>query len=165
MRTRNKAYIVAGPLILLLASLGVMTYARLYINLTASLPRGVYRLYPQKQILRGDVVLVIDLDDIGINRSLCPQRGMLKIAAALSGDVIGSDGRSIFINGGRLDYSDIFKLDKYGKALPHQTYPYAVPSGCVYLASTHLHGYDSRYFGPVSLSHVAGVAEMVLSFE
>lgn len=165
MRRRTKAFLLLVPFALLLTAVVTCNYCRLYFNVTPSLPRGIYRLLPERQIARGDVVLVVDLDEIGIDRALCPYKGLLKLAAAFGGDTIDSDGKHIFVNGRMLPNSDLFTHDKFGKNLPQQDYPYIVPDGSVYLTSQHKYGYDSRYFGPISLSHVVGAAKMVFCFD
>lgn len=164
MRRRSKACLLLIPLVLMLAGTAACRHYKLYINSTSSLPRGVYQLLPEEKITRGDVVLVVDLDEIGVDRALCPYRGLLKQAAAFGGDAIDSDGKYILVNGRRLPYSDLFTCDKYGKDLPQQKYPYIVPDGSVYLTSQHKYGYDSRYYGPISIEHIAGKARLIFSF-
>lgn len=164
MRRRSKVCLLLIPLVLMLAGAAACQHYNLYINLTSSLPRGVYQLLPGEKITRGDVVLVVDLDEIGLDRTLCPYRGLLKQAAAFGGDTIDSDGKYILVNGRRLPYSDLFIRDKYGKDLPQQKYPYIIPDGSVYLTSQHKYGYDSRYYGPISIEHIAGKARLLFSF-
>ena len=164
MRRRSKACLLFIPLVLMLAGAVACRHYNLYVNLTSSLPRGVYQLFPGGKIARGDVVLVVELDEIGVDRALCPYRGLLKQAAAFGGDTIDSDGKYILVNGRRLPYSDLFTRDKYGKDLPQQKYPYIVPNGAVYLTSQHKYGYDSRYYGPISIEHIAGKARLLFSF-
>ena len=122
MRRRSKACLLLIPLVLMLAGTAACRHYKLYINSTSSLPRGVYQLLPKEKIARGDVVLVVDLDEIGVDRALCPYRGLLKQAAAFGGDAIDSDGKHIFVNGRKLSYSDLFTRDKYGKDLPQSLY-------------------------------------------
>lgn len=148
----------------MLASAVACRHYNLYVNLTSSLPRGVYQLFPEEKITRGDVVLVVDLDEIGVDRALCPYRGLLKQAAAFGGDTIDSDGKYILVNGRQLPDSNLFIHDKYGKELPQQKYPYVVPQGSVYLTSMHMYGYDSRYYGPIAIEHIAGKARLLFSF-
>ena len=164
MRRRSKACLLLIPLVLMLASAVACRHYNLYVNLTSSLPRGVYQLFPEEKITRGDVVLVVDLDEIGVDRALCPYRGLLKQAAAFGGDTIDSDGKYILVNGRRLPYSNLFTRDKYGKDLLQQKYPYIVPDGSVYLTSQHKYGYDSRYYGPISLERIASKARLLFSF-
>lgn len=164
MRRRSKACLLLIPLALMLASAVACRHYNLYVNLTSSLPRGVYQLFPEEKITRGDVVLVVDLDEIGVDRALCPYRGLLKQAAAFGGDTIDSDGKYILVNGRQLPDSNLFIHDKYGKELPQQKYPYVVPQGSVYLTSMHMYGYDSRYYGPIAIEHIAGKARLLFSF-
>lgn len=164
MRIRTKACLLIIPLALMIASIAACKHYQIYINVTQSLPRGIYQLRPDEVIARGDAVLVVDLDEIGIDRALCPYKGLLKQVAAFGGDTIDSDGRHIFVNGDPLPDSDIFTRDKFGKGLPQREYPYIIPDGSVYLTSQHKYGYDSRYYGPVNIKHIAGKALLLFSF-
>lgn len=164
MRRRTKAGLLFIPLALMLTAVAVCRYCDIYINVTPSLPPGIYQLMPEGQITRGDVVLIVDLNAIGVDRSLCPYKGLLKQAAAFGGDTIDSDGKYILVNGRQLPDSNLFIHDKYGKELPQQKYPYVVPQGSVYLTSMHMYGYDSRYYGPISIEHIAGKARLLFSF-
>lgn len=148
----------------MLAAAATCRHCKIYINVTPSLPRGIYQLLPEGQITRGDVVLVVELDEIGVDRALCPYKALLKQAAAFGGDTIDSDGKHIFVNGRMLPNSDLFTHDKFGKNLPQQDYPYIVPDGSVYLTSQHKYGYDSRYYGPIAIEHIAGKARLVYKF-
>ena len=148
----------------MLASAVACRHYNLYVNLTSSLPRGVYQLFPEEKITRGDVVLVVDLEEIGIDRALCPYNVLLKQIAAFEGDMIDSNGKQIFINGRILPHSEIFTKDKYGKNLPQQQYPYTIPNGAAYLTSQNKYGYDSRYYGPVDKRRIAGKARLLLKF-
>lgn len=164
MRRRTKAFLLFIPLAIVLAVAAACQYNNIYINMTPSLPRGVYRFLPGDRVQHGDVVLVVDLDEIGVDRALCPYNALLKQAAAFGGDTIDSDGKHIFVNGRKLPNSDIFIKDKYGKDLPQQKYPYIVPDGSVYLTSHHKYGYDSRYYGPIAIAHIAGKAHLIYKF-
>lgn len=129
---------------------------------------GIYKFTPIEAAKDGvkadDLVMITDLDAIGVNRSLCPEEAMMKRVAACAGDRIDSDGKSVSVNGKRLRYSQIYKKDKFGNALPTQQYPYTVPQNSVYLTSEHPYGYDSRYLGPIDIKHIKGTARMVLKF-
>lgn len=164
MRRKTKVILLLTPFVLLLASIAACKHYQIYINLTQSLPRGVYRLMPEEGIMCGDIVLVVGLEEIGIDRALCPYNGLLKQIAAFEGDMIDSDGRQIFINGRTLPYSEIFTKDKFGKNLPRQQYPYIIPNGAAYLTSQNKYGYDSRYYGPVDKRRIAGKARLLLKF-
>lgn len=165
MNRKTKALTLALPFIALLAAVTAFRHFNLYINMTESLPLGIYTLKTSEKILRGDVVLVVDLDEIGVDRKLCRQSRMLKEAAGLQGDMVSSDGESIFINGRQLPDSDIFEFDKLGRKLPHPKYPYTIQADEIYVTSQHKYGYDSRYYGPVPRTHVIGVAVPIFLFK
>lgn len=167
MRRRTKALLLITPLILLFPALALARNAGFRLNMTASLPMGIYKVTPIDKtsvIKADDLVVITDLDAIGVDRALCTYDAMLKKVAALEGDRIEYDGKSVYINGRRLPLSQIFEKDKFDKALPTQQYPYTVPENCVYLTSEHPYGYDSRYYGAVETKYIAGTARMVLRF-
>ena len=170
MRRRTKALLLSIPFILLFSLLGLARHAGLYINMTASLPMGIYKVTlidaQNAEIKVNDLVMIppSEYEETGIDSALNENRAMIKKAAALAGDVIDSDGQSIYINGSRLEYSNIYEKDKFNQTLPAQQYPYRVPQNSVYITSEHPYGYDSRYFGPIDLKHIKGRARIVFRF-
>ena len=127
-----------------------MRFAGLYVNLTGSMARGIWKAY-EKQ------------GDLPLDGRLVKCEYLLKRVAAVEGDIVDYNAANerVCINGTSLPNSKIFLSGRNGITLPHPEYPYAVPKDCVYLSSEHIYGYDSRYFGPAPLCSVIAVARPV----
>ena len=124
-----------------------MRFAGLYINLTGSMTRGIWKAYeiPIGTPLKGEAVIV-KLGGLPSDERLVKCRYLFK---------------RVCINGTPLPNSNIFPRGRNEITLPHPEYPYAVPNDCVYLSSEHIYGYDSRYFGPAPLCSVIAMARPV----
>lgn len=141
-----------------------MRFAGLYINLTGSMTRGIWKAYeiPIGTPLKGEAVIV-KRGGLPSDGRLVKCRYLLKRVAAIEGDIVDYNAANerVCINGTPLPNSKIFPSGKNGLTLPHPEYPYAVPKDCVYLSSEHIYGYDSRYFGPAPLCSVIATARPV----
>lgn len=141
-----------------------MRFAGLYINLTGSMTRGIWKAYeiPIGTPLKGEAVIV-KRGGLPSDRRLVKCRYLLKRVAAIEGDIVdyNAANKRVCINGTPLPNSNIFPRGRNEITLPHPEYPYAVPKDCVYLNSEHIYGYDSRYFGPAPLCSVIAMARPV----
>ena len=141
-----------------------MRFAGLYINLTGSMARGIWKAYeiPFGTPLKGEAVIV-KRGGLPLDGRLVKSEYLLKRVAAVEGDIVDYNAANerVCINGTPLPNSKIFPSGKNGLTLPHPEYPYAVPNDCVYLSSEHIYGYDSRYFGPAPLCSVIAMARPV----
>lgn len=133
-------------------------------NATESVPVGLYRIEagpPSK----GDVIAIAPegvmrdvIDDLHILRS---GKLLLKTLAAASGDVVCRTGPNLSINGHTAAVARATTSD--GRRLP-------VWEGCRVLAQNqilalapHTRSLDSRYFGPIDVTHILGVARPVIT--
>ncbi|MDD2464481.1 MAG: conjugative transfer signal peptidase TraF [Desulfobulbus sp.] len=147
----------------------------LRVNLTSSLPVGLYRL-ASEPLHRGQIVAFC-LDDpkfIQLARERgylapgsCPSglRPLLKVINGLPGDKICSfDGR-IMVNNRVLEHTKILGRDNQGRAMPPSHLSSGViPAGKALLLSQHHDGsFDSRYFGLVPIVSLRPV-EPVITF-
>ena len=141
-----------------------MRFAGLYINLTGSMTRGIWKAYeiPFGAPLKGEAVIV-KRGDLHLDGRLVKCKYLLKRVAAVEGDIVdyNATNERVCINGTLLPHSKIFSSGRNDITLPHPKYPYTVPKDCVYLSSEHIYGYDSRYFGPAPLCSVIAVARTV----
>lgn len=136
---------------------------RLTINTTTSLPRGLYRLRPERQAVRGDVV------DFAVPASVVAsipgsarflsRFHLLKRLVAAPGDDVCLDGETVVVDG-RL-VARLAKVDSLGRALPRAfVFCGAVPDGFGVVATPGSTSLDSRFFGPISLAGLT-VAEPI----
>ena len=158
-------FFVIFPLTVIAAMLSVAVLGY-RLNMTASLPLGVYR---QVGVIRRGSFALFCLDDEAFIR-LAKERGYLgegrcpggvkqlgKKIFALTGDEIsfsGGPGGQIAVNGQFIPASLAKKQDSHGRAmLATRLAAGRIPPGLALMLSPHhAGGFDSRYFGLVKLS-------------
>lgn len=144
------------------------TKGRVFINITESVPPGVY--------WRGDGVF-----DVGDLVMACPPKNpvsvvalernyilsgsvcgdyspLLKFVVARHKDVIDVRERSLRINGSKIAEAILLEADSLGRPLPRPQYPITLAAGQVWLYSSDPQSFDSRYFGPVAKEDILGSA-------
>lgn len=141
------------------------------INLTTSMPRGIYLLSSSHTLHAGDLVMVC------LNHSLSQfalQRGylkagyckngtqpLLKEVVALAGDTVRFFGTSTQINNQYLSHSTRLCIDRNARNLS------VIPSGIYMLSANQLwlygtgsiYSWDSRYFGLIDSSAVISIVK------
>jgi len=149
-------------------------WAGLRLNLTPSHPLGLWRIVPLGRAAAvGALVFVCPPRNAVfeqaaargyLRRGLCPGwvGPLIKIVAAREGQHV-EVGRSVSIDGQPLEHSDVRSIDGEGRALVLWSGG-VVPLGHLYLHSSFVGSYDSRYFGPVPAEGVLGRAVPVLTF-
>jgi type IV secretory pathway protease TraF len=139
---------VITPLSLLAVSLA---YVRL--NISHSLPLGLYRLHPLARPLTPGTLVVVDVP--GWSARTVP---FLKPVAAVAGEWVCRVGPALVIHGE--DYGPVYDAWR-GEPLPSPVAPdrcARVPPGHVFLASSAPYSLDSRYYGPIAMEQIAATA-------
>jgi len=140
---RNSASALCGLGLFLL----LLWCAGLRVNLTPSLPKGIYALRPGTPG-KGDLVsfcLEGEFADLARERGYlqagsCPSglRPLLKMVTGLPGDVIPND-------------LHLWSADSLGRALPSALPEGIIPPGMALVLAKHPGSFDGRYFGLVPL--------------
>lgn len=144
------------------------------INVTPSLPKGIYKLKEEAPAV-GDVVSIC-LE--GEAAELARERGylrhgscksglrpLLKYLAALPGDAVEQSMESILC--GRSDSLmcrwpvSVKPKDRQGREMRQATLPQTVPDGMALILTPHEGSFDSRYFGLVPLASLQKVEEVL----
>ena len=140
--------------------------ARLTLNVTTSMPRGLYWLVPSQPIQRGSVVYLPvppPVRALVADRQYLPANfGLLKRVVALGGDHVCTEGHR-YVVGDRL-ISPIADRDHLGRPLAPYAFCSTVPPGAAFLAAAGDSSLDSRYFGPVSLHDLASAVPLWTSY-
>ena len=166
--------ICAISLIVLLA-LGMSWAAGYRLNVTRSLPVGLYRM-TGGPVQRGELAAFCleDAESISLAQERgylaagsCPSglRPLLKVVFGLAGDVVGIEKGLIAVNGHSLAGTAVVSRDSKGRPAPSsRLVPGVIAPGKVLVLSPHHSGsFDSRYFGLVPLAALRPV-EPVLTF-
>lgn len=170
MRARQGVAVPAVVAGVILAVLAASAAAGVRVNLTPSMPRGLWWVV-DAPISRGTVVVACLPDQAGTREAArrgylragsCPggTEPLVKPLAAIAGDVVTVTKRGLAVNSVPLPGTAPLAEDETGRAL--QAVPagsYRVAAGEVWLLSGHdPRSYDSRYFGAVPAANVQGVA-------
>ena len=127
-------------------------------NYSGSVPLGLWRLEDRKIIRRGDYVQVAPNSSawyrLGVEREYYRDGAyLLKQVVALEGDIVSNDvpEKSVTVGSALIPINEIRSRDVVGRAMPSPQFPVRLKHGEAWLASDNERGYDSRYFGPVSV--------------
>jgi conjugative transfer signal peptidase TraF len=160
----NKIITILCTLIGVAAALAPAAYrpnVRVVYNASSSAPLGWYRIQSVTTPKVGDYVLTT-LPTAAA--ALAAQRGylpagvpILKRVSAVAGQRVCARGDALMIDGAPFGRS--LRSDRQGRALPAWQQCRSLVSGEIFLLSTtNPASFDSRYFGPVSVSEVRGQA-------
>jgi conjugative transfer signal peptidase TraF len=152
------------------------TQTGIRINVTGSMPRGIYHLHASLQpARRGDTVAIcppLRVASLGqkhgyIGPGSCPEsvEPLLKIIVATKGDIVVKSPLGISVNGRLLLESKPLQVDAVGRFLVSwSTEIYRMPSGRIWLYAPSERSWDSRYWGPVPTGNVLGIADPLITF-
>jgi conjugative transfer signal peptidase TraF len=144
------------------------------INLTPSEPLGLWQIVkPDHPILVSDLVFICPPDTAAMREArvrgylrfgLCAGRvaPLIKTVVAVSGQVIEIRDE-VRIDGRPLPHSRVSRMDGQGREMT----PYdggVVPPGTVFLHSEFPGSFDSRYFGPLPMHGILGLAHEVWTY-
>jgi conjugative transfer signal peptidase TraF len=135
------------------------------VNVSSSLPRGLYCRLPRHEITPGSLVsLCLPVPAATLYRAhahpptgSCADRlpPFLKAVAAQGGDLVTFGPEGLRAAGRLLPASAPRLEDAAGQPLPHAPFgTYRLPPGSVWLYAPQALSFDSRYFGPQPASAV-----------
>lgn len=144
------------------------------VNLTPSEPLGIWRIVePERPILVGDLVFICPPVTDAMREARA--RGYLRFGlckgwvAPLIKTVVATSGQTIEISsnvrvdGRPLPHSRVAPVDGKGREMVHSDGG-VVPPGMVFLHSEFPGSFDSRYFGPLPMDGVLGLAQEVRTY-
>lgn len=153
-------------------------FAEFELVYTPSVPRGIYRMHDvhSRSLRTGDYVCLEGwraeapeairqaARDGVVPRSWVEGERLTKRVAAVAGDRIDyvrdDLGGHIKVNGVPLPMSTALEHDSAGARLPRPSLPRLLRKGEVWLTSEHERGFDSRYFGAVSVAALSCRGEL-----
>ena len=144
------------------------------INLTPSEPLGLWRIIPLHRPAAVDDLLFICAPETAAMRAArargylrsgsCPGgvAPLIKTVIAVAGQHV-EIGVSVSVDGREVSSSSLSLRDGKGRSLT--PFPSGiVPPGYVFLHSSFPGSYDSRYFGPLPISGILGLAQEVFTY-
>lgn len=164
---RARKLLPLGAVIAAFAALKVALTGHLLINVTPSIPRGVYWISPGEVPTRGQLVALpipSRVRDLIYERQYLPRSIELlaKPVAAVGGDHVCIRERRLFINGS--DVAAVLGSDRQGRIIPVAPICGALPASHVFVATEHENSFDSRNFGPVGVACLRGTLTPLLTF-
>jgi conjugative transfer signal peptidase TraF len=164
-RWRRLVPLVGGIAVLVAGKLALSGH--LLLNVTPSIPLGVYWISPGVQPRRGDLVtfpIPASVRDLVYEREYAPRtiRLFAKPVVAIAGDHVCVSNHVLVVNGHVI--SNILDVDREGNPMPRYLGCGVLREGEIFLATQHDHSFDSRYFGPVESSVVRGTLSALLTF-
>ena len=145
---------VAATAVLSLA--GAVLATRLTVNVTTSMPRGLYWLDPGRPIERGTVVRLpvpANIRPLVEARRYLPLNfRLLKRVVALPGDSVCLDDHRYVVDGALR--SVVADHDLLGRQLTPYPFCSTIPPRTVFLIAHGDSSLDSRYFGPVPFNEL-----------
>ena len=163
IKTTAPLYIAAASILILvtLRILAGLYLPRLVINLSASMPRGVYRIVPFTTPERGMLIAFnvpeATLHELGQRTWLKKDAPLIKPIAGLPGDSVCISDTDVQINGKAV--GPVFAADFQGRPLPRLRGCFTVQVGYVFPLSTYAErSFDGRYLGPTLLNLTTGQA-------
>lgn len=142
---------------------------------TPSVPPGIWQVTGLKGALRRGQFVWVCPPDTGVFKlarerkyipgGLCPGSYMplIKPIVAISGDIVALSKTGVGVNNRLIINSAPLLKDDQGAPMPvYQAGTYKVAPGFIWLVS-HYHpkSFDSRYFGPVRMSQIQGIARPI----
>ena len=170
----------AACAVVALPAVGVLLAALLafglHVNLSASAPRGLYRMVAGLPTRGAWVVACVRLPSaalahargyLGAGPCAGGVQPVLKRVVAVADDVVEIGPEAVTVNGQRLPDSSTAASDSLGRDLQHVAWGrHVVGLDELWLVSTRVpNSWDSRYLGPISTSQVWSVARPVWTID
>jgi conjugative transfer signal peptidase TraF len=175
MTRRQVIFSLAGANLVIFGLAAMAQIGGYRLNLTPSEPLGLWRIEPlHRPVETGDLVFVCppmtatfkEAGERGyLRRGLCASgfAPLIKTVVALGGQHVEIINH-VIIDGRALPASTLRQRDGNGRKLTFDPGG-VVPPGHLFLHSSFESSYDSRYFGPIHVGGVLGLARPILTVD
>ncbi len=144
---------------------------RYVLNLTPSIPTGIYKLDPDS---KGQSFAVGDIVYFPVPKAhqsilygrqyLALNAHLIKPVAAIERDHVCRDEGLVTVN--HLAPAPVFRFDQFERPLPQITLCRALTENELFILSSYSdQSYDSRYFGPIDARDVIAKARLIVTFK
>lgn len=145
----------------------MLPYKKFVWNATPSMPKGLYYLSYSNTIKPGDIVYFPIPDRV--KKLVVDERKWLKANCSLMKPVVAVEGDFVCVNGTSLQVRGIIgpvsSVDSLGRPLPAISWCGPLQKGQLFVGDiSNPHSFDSRYFGPIEIQDIKGVATPVWTF-
>lgn len=129
-----------------------------YLNVTSSLPQGLYMKIPSKEFSRGDYIIYEPTEEV---KAIIVRNGwgngkhdFLKKVGAVSGDKFSINADTLIFEIEGKYIGKVFEKDNVGHELPKLRGEFEVPQNCVLPIATSERSFDGRYSGAISKKQI-----------
>lgn len=150
-----KKYIILSIFLLVLNTLGIYTRKCFVLNISSSIPIGIYKVDKSIDFKKGDIITFStkNYSDILNYSGSIKNVTFSKYVVGISGDYIRIENNKIYINNKKK--GNIFKVDGLNNKLPQlKEKKYIVKVDEVFVLGTNDKSFDSRYYGCIKKSDV-----------
>ena len=155
MKEYRKKYRILLIFLITLNILGIYIRKYFVLNISSSIPIGIYKMDKNIDFKRGDIVTFStkNYSDILNYSGSIKNITFSKYIAGISGDYIRIENNKIYIN--NKEKGNIFKVDGLNNKLPQlKEKKYIVKVDEVFVLGTNDKSFDSRYYGCIKKSDV-----------
>lgn len=148
-------------------------YFSLYLNVSDSIPKGLYVL--EKRLPKKNDYALFCLNDEftfiakqrkymsnGICKGLAP---VGKRAVATSGDLVKINYFGTYVQNVRLKSSSPLKFDPNGNLMPQRFFERILEDGEYLFIANKVYSFDSRYYGIVTKENILGTIKPLITYE
>lgn len=167
LRRFGKICLIAAGVCTMATLVAIRIEYHFTVNVTASMPIGLYRFVRTEINVKDDVLLCPPekAGSFAVSRKYllkgsCPGGSvpLLKQVAAIPGDVVEVDEEGIYVNGILLPKTKPLKTDSFGREMPKLDLKKKLQKNeCLVVSHNDEKGYDSRYFGIVDFQRLKKV--------
>lgn len=174
-RLKKVAILSMTVFLFVLAAGTVFYYSGFRINLTPSLPVGIWKINKQfGEIKKGDIIWFVPTKEVarfGMQRNYLVEKPgavnncipLLKKVYGLPGDTYSFYEDFIRINNVPVENTKRRKADSKGRPMP-KIENGIVHEGHLFVLTLNYHSFDSRYYGPIPIENVEGIATPILTW-
>lgn len=139
-----------------------------YLNVTSSLPRGLYMKISCQEISRGDYIIYEPTEEV---KAIIIRNGwgngkhdFLKKVGAVAGDKFSIDADTLIFDIEGKYIGKVFEKDNVGNELPKLRGKFEVPQDCVLPIATSERSFDGRYSGVIEEKQIKAKVLPIITF-
>ena len=129
-----------------------------YVNVTSSLPQGLYVRVPRREITKGDYIVyepTAEVKEIIIKNGWGEgKHDFLKTVGAVSGEKYSIDSQTLAFEINGKYVGQVYEKDNAGNELPKLRGKFEVPQGYILPVATSARSFDGRYSGVIPKSRI-----------
>ena len=129
-----------------------------YVNVTSSLPQGLYVRVPRTEITKGDYIVYEPSEEV---KKIIVKNGwgegkhdFLKTVGAVSGEKYSIDSQTLAFEIDGKYIGQVYEKDNAGNELPKLRGKFEVPQGYILPVATSARSFDGRYSGVIAKSRI-----------